>query len=493
MTSFLYALAVRRNGRFAPMVVLTVLGVLILFSSTPQASGTLAAPLLTSVQSPTAVQSPVDPGASASYTFTFVATSGLTNSVDDIVITFDNEFGVPSVIATVQITISADNVTGGGTPNEVVNPASVSVAFVGVGNDQPEVTLRVPDMDTSGGSGSNGIASGALVTVTLNQGAGLTNPTEGGSDPINIRTTQDTTDVEALNPTTNARVFTPTIIELSSNSESRGVVVTALAKGVEGEESATFFLDSDGDGVRDIAERDLCTVVANSNDTATCVFTVSNPPLISGTGDDCSLPVLANCNFINIVDTENRNTTGSLSLTLDQNAVDRQTFELEPTVILSPSQAGIGDVIVIFLFDYPPNVPISRIEIAGLDVTPGGLPSISSSGELAFAFVVPGVALNSAIIPTGPQPLEVFAGGASQDITLTIDEVTCVIPGSGDWMVSASCTFLGSATAPANVIVEPGIALTIATGAALDINFTNFHLLIKSGAKVVIRDGGKIS
>ena len=42
------------------------------------------------------------------------------------------------------------------------------------------------------------------------------------------------------------------------------------------------------------------------------------------------------------------------------------------------------------------------------------------------------------------------------------------------------------------MIVEAGISLTIDTGAALDINFTNFHLLIKSGAKVVIKDGGKI-
>ena len=75
-----------------------------------------------------------------------------------------------------------------------------------------------------------------------------------------------------------------------------------------------------------------------------------------------------------------------------------------------------------------------------------------------------------------------------------IDEtaVPCTLPDTQDWIVSESCTFQGSATAPGNVIVEPGIALTIDSGASLDINFANFHLLIKSGAKVVIRDGGKI-
>ena len=59
-------------------------------------------------------------------------------------------------------------------------------------------------------------------------------------------------------------------------------------------------------------------------------------------------------------------------------------------------------------------------------------------------------------------------------------------------LVVQDCLLSGSATAPGNVIVEPGIALTIDTGSSLDIDFTNFHLLIRSGAKLVIKDGGKI-
>ena len=85
--------------------------------------------------------------------------------------------------------------------------------------------------------------------------------------------------------------------------------------------------------------------------------------------------------------------------------------------------------------------------------------------------------------------------GDRQTIALTSFEVlalSCSPPGSGDWIVAASCTFQGSTTAPANVIVEAGVALTIDTNASLDIDFTNFHLLIKSGSKVVIKDGGKI-
>ena len=305
-------------------------------------------PMATSVSTATAAQSPVTPGAPAVYTFRFVTSSELTNGEDEIVITFDNEYGVPSVIPESGITIRADNVTGGGAPGEAVNPEVVNVVFVsfrGAANDEPEVTLRVPDVATDTGSGDNGIASGASVTVVFRQSAGITNPTESGSDPIDIRTTQDIDDVEALNPTTNARVFTPVVIEMDRDDGKRGDELTVVALGVEGNESATFWLDGNGDGVRQAGEFDLCAVVADSNGIATCAFTISNPPFIRGSGDDCTLPALSNCNYINVIDGQARTTTGSLSTTLDQQAVDRQTLELEPTVDIAPSSADAGDVI----------------------------------------------------------------------------------------------------------------------------------------------------
>ena len=80
-----------------------------------------------------------------------------------------------------------------------------------------------------------------------------------------------------------------------------------------------------------------------------------------------------------------------------------------------------------------------------------------------------------------------------ETVTQDVVEATCVLPTSGDWMVSQSCTASGSATAPGSVIVETNVTLTIAENASLDIDFPNFHLLIRSGAKVVIKDGGKIS
>ncbi len=68
----------------------------------------------------------------------------------------------------------------------------------------------------------------------------------------------------------------------------------------------------------------------------------------------------------------------------------------------------------------------------------------------------------------------------------------CSPPGSGDWIVNESCTFQGSAGAPANVIVEGDATLTIANGASLDLDFASRHLLVKAGSHVIVKAGGQI-
>ena len=79
-------------------------------------------------------------------------------------------------------------------------------------------------------------------------------------------------------------------------------------------------------------------------------------------------------------------------------------------------------------------------------------------------------------------------------ITLRPDvTVVCTPPGTDeDWIVATTCILEGNATALRNVIVQAGIVLTIDTGVALNIDFSNFHLLINNNAKVVIKSDGKI-
>lgn len=80
----------------------------------------------------------------------------------------------------------------------------------------------------------------------------------------------------------------------------------------------------------------------------------------------------------------------------------------------------------------------------------------------------------------------------SEDALLTATFYSCHPPASGDWIVTESCEFTHQAAAPADVIVEPGVVLTIAPGAILEIDLHNQKLLVKDTGGVLVQDGGTI-
>ena len=126
------------------------------------------------------------------------------------------------------------------------------------------------------------------------------------------------------------------------------------------------------------------------------------------------------------------------------------------------------------------------------------LPNISdlgSGGTLSYS-----VTFNKGLALTN-RTLRISAVGqpSAHSDTLThyitiqiVPSLICSVPTSGNWFVTQDCSLQQSATAPANVIVQENVALTIASGVMLDINFSSNHLKIKNGAKVVIENGGKI-
>jgi hypothetical protein len=69
----------------------------------------------------------------------------------------------------------------------------------------------------------------------------------------------------------------------------------------------------------------------------------------------------------------------------------------------------------------------------------------------------------------------------------------CSPPDSGDWIVSADCTMEQSATAPANVVVNENVTLTLDSGVGLQIDLSKYHLKVRNGAKVIIKPGAKIN
>ncbi len=69
----------------------------------------------------------------------------------------------------------------------------------------------------------------------------------------------------------------------------------------------------------------------------------------------------------------------------------------------------------------------------------------------------------------------------------------CVIPDSGDWIITNSCTLDTNAVAPESVIVQNGSVLNIPSGITLNIDFTTFNLTVQSGGGVLIKSGGTLT
>lgn len=93
--------------------------------------------------------------------------------------------------------------------------------------------------------------------------------------------------------------------------------------------------------------------------------------------------------------------------------------------------------------------------------------------------------------PTGPKDFEIVAPNGDGCV-MPAPSDACQPPPCGDWVITTSCTLEASAAAAANVEVRDNARLTIAAGAELDLDFSHYHLLVRDGSSVLIRDGGHI-
>jgi hypothetical protein len=177
------------------------------------------------------------------------------------------------------------------------------------------------------------------------------------------------------------------------------------------------------------------------------------------------------------------------------------TVPLAPTqlgFIVQPSNSAVGAAISPALQVEVRDANGNRVTTStnsitiGIGANPGGG---TLSGTTTVS-AVNGVATfsNLSIDKTGVgYTLAASATGLTGAASAAFDvAVGCALPASGAWMVTQSCILISSAIAPANVIVEQNVTLTIDANAALNIDFSSSHLRIRSGAKVVIEAGGKI-
>jgi hypothetical protein len=415
----------------AVLVVMAVVGMLSIFSFTStniaeaslenQTTTTLnnigTAAATDRVTTVTMTASPTLVGDTARIQITFLTTGAIaTNNSSsagagdlaagsgEISIRFDSsKFKVPDIIATNAVTISTSTTNynvATEEPNQAVHPNSVTVSTTGSENDLPVITLVVPDMDPDTDTGANGIGSAATVTVTILQSAGVSLPVKAGGYDISIWNSNDVSTVwgeySQIHGTGSGSADEITLyrdVTLSAVSGSRGDTVTATASGYASG-TATFWVDAEAGGDRDAGETDLCTGSVSSS-TATCDFTVANPPFVVGKGDDVA-GTYSNAatiaawgtatNLVNAIDGEGK--TAQWSSAED---VAKAVFELEGKITIVPSTANPGDTVTIQITDGAAGtVDTCYITVSANDASCSG--TIPSSGMLDVTATIPNVA-----------------------------------------------------------------------------------------------------
>ncbi len=366
----------------------------------------------------------VNPGSNTAQTVRFIAPADLVSGIGEITIELedfgfpgstiptavgvssdarynnDNDQRVDATENTADLTAVARYNTDGSLANEsgytggLIAPSDISISG-------EELTVTVPDMNPENDRGDD-IMAGDLVTVLIRQGAGVSNPSEGGAYPAKITTSANTPEL-----TTN-EVTVPRRVVLSEEDGGRGTSVTATGEGFKNGTSLGFFLDKAPlNGRRDPGEVTLCDVAqVGSDDTGSCTFTVNNPPF--GVGD----------NFVGAVD--GRGQGANKSATHND---DKQKFELTPTISASPASGNPGDSILVQMYDFPAGSPVTLVDLARQVATHGattpnkvvwGATTTGSDGSANFRMTVPNWA------PQGVLDLQVTAGGKKDNITITI-------------------------------------------------------------------------
>lgn len=72
-------------------------------------------------------------------------------------------------------------------------------------------------------------------------------------------------------------------------------------------------------------------------------------------------------------------------------------------------------------------------------------------------------------------------------------EDSCIVPYSGDMIITTSCTLYSSTNVPESVLVQNNSVFTIPADVILDVDFSQFNLTVESESGTLIKLGGKIT
>ena len=344
---------------------------------------------------------PADPGAAAQFQVEFETGHALAANTDTITLHFDKDIGGLGALSKDDVVISSTYVDVDNSANNETRPATnptldpVRRAITEATNQgHVEYAITLPDMDPAKDA-VGGIKGGATVTVTVSSGAGLTNPTEAGSeDMVGVYTSKQT-----LLQTANITV--PLRLSLSAYNGNRGKAVTVTGKGFKDGTTATVYLDKNGSKTRDTGDYDLTTATVAADDTFQAAIQVTVPPFAAGAG-----------NRIGVID-GNGNAPA-----------DTVAFEVEGLATVSPKTLAHGDVLTIDVKDWPASdTYIDSVKIGGiehLDDDGSGTVDADEREAVGNGSAQFPVTIGNAV-RVGPQQIKVATtGGASDTANVTI-------------------------------------------------------------------------
>ena len=373
------------------------------------------------VCTPTLKSSSRTPAAGTSYEVKFDTPKALAPGRDSIVMELHEDIGVPRGINPFDVRIRS--------ANGLIPATDVSLE----NQNDPRRPTKIRITPGANPESHNAvIEDGDAVTVTFNQSAGISNPTEGGAFSWTVATVHGDVRSEAVparhpieEPEEKAvldafktvegigedavgedgypnGLLVDWEIQLSHEKTGRGEEVTIIGRGYKNGTTLTFWRDANFDGVKDTDEGQLCQANVEGNDIGYCTFTVQKPPFVSTTGicdtDTAAKRAAAedaNCNFINGVDGLNHTSTwiGELE---DEGAEFYKLDDLPQVLELTVgviADVGADRRLSVQLRDFPPGELVEAY-IGGVPID---LESVSEKtlhrfGSLHFTVDLPGTA-----------------------------------------------------------------------------------------------------
>ena len=203
------------------------------------------------------------------------------------------------------------------------------------GDDDYSIRVFIPDMNNAENSGYDGPVAGQTVKLVITKAAGVKNPTEQGTHSVGYKvldTNDEPNETDGIIQL--GTVATLAKISLSDEDAGRGKEITITGTGFNNGTGAEVFVlvaDTKPDScmalVNNDAAESLGTASVGSDDKFVVTYTVHQDEFDAG-------PV----NHICAVDSE----AGSPRFSSD---ID--TFDLEPSVTVSPDSANFGDEVTV--------------------------------------------------------------------------------------------------------------------------------------------------